>query len=99
MKPPFKAGVIGLGEYQRHMVFDANIGQVCEALTKEDAEQLARLLNKVFEAREHKAALRLLAFANLVSDFFASDSSGHGQYLKEQADNAIAEVKQYLPEE
>lgn len=39
------------------------------------------------------AAPRLLAFAELVADFFANDSSGHAQYLFEQANNAINATK------
>jgi hypothetical protein len=35
---------------------------------------------------------RLLSFVQLASDFFNSDKSGHGQYLKSQADNALKEV-------
>jgi hypothetical protein len=45
-------------------------------------------------ARIMAAAPRLLAFAELVADFFENDSSGHAQYLREQALNAIAATKQ-----
>lgn len=42
---------------------------------------------------------RLLAFAELVRDFFTDDASGHAAYLKEQAVNAIAQAQQTPPEQ
>ncbi len=36
---------------------------------------------------------RLVGFAQLVADFFANDSAGHAQYLREQALNTLAEVE------
>lgn len=43
-------------------------------------------------ARLIAAAPELLAFAELVRDFFTDDSLGHAQYLKEQAEVAIAKA-------
>jgi hypothetical protein len=92
---PWKAEPIGHGAYG---IWDS-LGQlVAETRTTEDtsvdkrpgspsrpeAGQANRKLLTV--------APELLAFAQLVSDFFDNDSAGHGHYLKEQAEIAIAKT-------
>ena len=52
-------------------------------MSVEEAKANARLI---------ASAPDLLAFAQLVSDFFDKDSAGHAQYLKEQADNVLAKA-------
>lgn len=52
---------------------------ICKMMP-ENADPNARLI---------AAAPDLLAFAQLVRDFFTDDSIGHAQYLKEQAESAI----------
>jgi hypothetical protein len=45
MKAPFKPSIFGQGQYQKHVVLDANCGLVCECLTKQDAQKIANMLN------------------------------------------------------